>query len=291
MLAERFYRVADWKGQLDEFRYGDHYSIQPTEEGEGTSWVHSHGLMQFDMPEVEVRVVPPELVERAFNFVDLTTQCMFAGERFGDGHTIGADGDPEVWAVCEYVEVEEEEATTRATAQSSASRTITGKPVRGKRAWCDIWRQWDDDNGVEFLTHWHLERGGRGGAGARSVSVVEAGRVPGRECDGPGDGGGYAGAALVGREPRGDRVRASLRSQPAVCLPSRAAGAGGPFGGRGGSGRVVRRAHVPERAGAGELRQQFRDLAGGSRGSRVRGRCGGRWPSIIGVGLPSSDTI
>ncbi len=105
------YAAAAWLDRLDEFAVENFIGIHTVPEGEGgtTFWLHSHGLKQFELPELEVRGVPPDLVEATGGFINGMGEWMLAGEAFADGHTMECPGVGSVWAVCESIRAAENE--------------------------------------------------------------------------------------------------------------------------------------------------------------------------------------
>lgn len=99
--VNRTWLAAEWRPHLESFDLMAHTTVHLVGEEGGRSWVHTHGLVQFALPEVEVRQVPAELQPVAGNFVNMLGQWMVEGERFGPGHTVQAPWNPERWAVVE----------------------------------------------------------------------------------------------------------------------------------------------------------------------------------------------
>jgi hypothetical protein len=99
------YEAAKWLEEIDEFSVERLIGIHqvPEDEEAATSWVHSHGMRQFELPELEVRDVPPDLTGAAAGLINGMGEWMLAGEAFGDGHTIESPYDSTLWAVCESV--------------------------------------------------------------------------------------------------------------------------------------------------------------------------------------------
>lgn len=108
--AQRYYVADDeWFERLKRFELSDHFSAQSVNSGRDLFWVHSHGLVQFDLPEVEVREVPAHLEQLAGTFIRMMAEWMMSGERLAGGHTIEAPDNPGVWAVCESVRAADNE--------------------------------------------------------------------------------------------------------------------------------------------------------------------------------------
>jgi hypothetical protein len=105
------YEAAKWLESLDTFAVENLISIHqvPEDEDASTFWTHSHGLRQFELPELEMRGVPPDLAGVAAGFINSMGEWMLAGEAFGDGHTIESPYDSSLWAVLGSIRADENE--------------------------------------------------------------------------------------------------------------------------------------------------------------------------------------
>ncbi len=102
------YRADEWRKELGEFDISKLTNIHIVGD-EGSAWVHSHGLRQFDLPELEIKQVPAELIDAASRCIWGMAEWMRAGERFGDGHTVEVPWNPGNWAICQSIRAEENE--------------------------------------------------------------------------------------------------------------------------------------------------------------------------------------
>lgn len=99
------YEAKAWLELLDTFSVEQLIGIHEVSEDEDDSmfWVHTHGLRQFELPELEVRHVPPDLVGPTGSFLNGMGEWMLSGEAFADGHTLQSPNDSDTWAVCESI--------------------------------------------------------------------------------------------------------------------------------------------------------------------------------------------
>jgi len=103
--AARTYFAPDWVPRLGAFALAAHISIHLVPEpppGDGM-WVHSHGLAQFGLPEVEARQVRAQFQQAARKLVLFAGDWMLEGERFGDSHTLEAPWNRGRWAIVRMV--------------------------------------------------------------------------------------------------------------------------------------------------------------------------------------------
>jgi hypothetical protein len=108
--AQRYYVASEeWFQKAKTFELSDHYAVQSVASGGGCLWLHTHGLVQFGLPEVEVHAVPEHLAVQASGFLHTVARWMMEGESLGDEHTIGLPDHPDVWAIAESIRAEDNE--------------------------------------------------------------------------------------------------------------------------------------------------------------------------------------
>lgn len=100
------YRAEEWRKDLGEFAIAKLTKLHIVGD-DGPAWVHSHGLRQFDLPELEIKQVPAELIDAACRCIWGIAEWMRTGERFEDGHTIEDPRNPGNWAICQSIRAEE----------------------------------------------------------------------------------------------------------------------------------------------------------------------------------------
>jgi hypothetical protein len=102
------YRADEWRKELGQFDILKLTKLHVVGD-RGPAWVHTHGLRQFDLPELEIKQVPPELIDAASRCILGMAEWMRAGERFEDGHTVEVPWNPGNWAICQSIRAEENE--------------------------------------------------------------------------------------------------------------------------------------------------------------------------------------
>jgi hypothetical protein len=139
IVANRYFGPGDWRvGELlGEVDVREHVTVHTVETDDpDRGWVHTHGLVKFGRPEIEVWDVPREIAEpTAVTLLDIG-QYTIGGALIEPGHTLGdpatpirariSERDPEHWGstpVLELVDVGED------------GEPVESGAARGLRAW------------------------------------------------------------------------------------------------------------------------------------------------------------
>jgi nucleoid-associated protein YgaU len=129
-LAVRLVLPGEWRVEtrLYEIEPREHVTVHLVDEGD-TLWVHTHGLVKFGRPELELYGVPKDLSEVAYAFVMDTGGYVIDGPVIAPGNTLGDPSAP-LSAREGTREREHWQGTTVVELHGRA-----GSPADGLRAW------------------------------------------------------------------------------------------------------------------------------------------------------------
>jgi hypothetical protein len=103
-----------------------------------TAWLHTHGLIKFGRPELELKHVPPELVEVGARFLNNLGQYLIDGAAVLPGETVGARGAPLIARQSnDVVEHEPEIPMVELVDVGDDGEPVERGVERGLRAWAD----------------------------------------------------------------------------------------------------------------------------------------------------------
>jgi hypothetical protein len=94
-VAQRLVLPGEWRVEerLYEVDPKEHVTVHVVEDGPAL-WVHTHGLLKFARPELELFEVPADLSDLAYAFLMDVGGYTIAGPVIADGHTLGSPDVP-----------------------------------------------------------------------------------------------------------------------------------------------------------------------------------------------------
>jgi hypothetical protein len=94
--AQRFFAEGSWRVDPDneDFIPAEHISLHVLPAPPKGLWVHTHGLVKFGRPELEMRGVPPELLKEAMNTTLNFASYVVEERPIAPGHTVGNPQTP-----------------------------------------------------------------------------------------------------------------------------------------------------------------------------------------------------
>jgi hypothetical protein len=97
LVALRFFGPGGWRSPeaVGDFDIRDHVTIHAlTDDRGGWEWLHTHGLVKFGRPELEVYDVPAELAAAAGPLLNEIAWYMADGALMRPGDSLGDPGEP-----------------------------------------------------------------------------------------------------------------------------------------------------------------------------------------------------
>lgn len=89
--------VDDWRARYTGAARGEprnHVLVLCHDDVDGSAWIKTRGLRKFARPDVSIRRVPQDDVQRAGAVAARLVELQARGMRFGDGSTLAVDGMP-----------------------------------------------------------------------------------------------------------------------------------------------------------------------------------------------------
>ncbi|MGH8234334.1 MAG: hypothetical protein ACREPU_09080 [Rhodanobacteraceae bacterium] len=72
-----------------------HVAVLCSNDAADHAWIHTRGLRKFARPDISIRRVPPDEVQRAGEVAAHLAELQARGMRFGDGSTVDVEGMPD----------------------------------------------------------------------------------------------------------------------------------------------------------------------------------------------------
>ncbi len=97
LIALRFFGPGGWRNPeaVEDFDVRDHVTIHAlADDGGGWDWLHTHGLVKFGRPELEVYDVPAELADGAGPLLNEIAHYLAEGALIRPGDTLGVPDQP-----------------------------------------------------------------------------------------------------------------------------------------------------------------------------------------------------
>lgn len=94
--AQRFFAEGSWRldGDREDFEPAEHISLHVRPAPPKGLWVHTHGLLKFGRPELEMRAVPPDLLKDAMNTLLNFARYVVVERPIAPGDTLGNPETP-----------------------------------------------------------------------------------------------------------------------------------------------------------------------------------------------------
>lgn len=92
------FAAEDWRTRYSDGKLAaprNHVAVLCSNDAGGHAWIHTRGLRKFARPDISIRRVPQDEVQRAGELAARLTELQARGMRFGDGSTVEVEGLPD----------------------------------------------------------------------------------------------------------------------------------------------------------------------------------------------------